>query len=183
MGEDVGAILDVIDGLQRRLLDLRRGVHRDIRARELTTGLSDLLTCHVGAQIMALPLRHVETVVMRCEVTKVPETPPWVLGMVDFHGDGMPVLDLRARLLGEVRDAEIEDMLVICSTEHGRVALAVQGVSEVRHGATLEVRDEVDHLAHASYVLGVTYVTGAQLLVLSVPQLVAGLSLPEEPTT
>lgn len=178
--QDVGDVLDLIDGLQRRLVELRRTVHRDLRGRELPQGTLDLLTCEIGDTPAALPLRSIEAVVMRCALTEVPQAPSWVAGMLDLHGEPVPALDLLSRLHGGSCEPRLSDVMIVCTDGTTRAALIVQAIGEVLRARTLDVGEHLDAIAHAPYVLGICRIDDGQRLVISVPQLLAALAMPDE---
>ena len=60
-------------------------------------GLVELVGFSLEGQRYALPLSVVRRVVFAVQVTLLPNAPGIVLGVVDFHGDVIPVLNVRRR--------------------------------------------------------------------------------------
>lgn len=58
-----------------------------------------LLVFHIGRDRYALRLRDIARVVPLMELKQLPLAPPYVAGLMDFHGTPVPVIDL-ARLAG-----------------------------------------------------------------------------------
>ena len=63
---------------------------------EPTTRL--LVVGRIGAQRYAWPASSVERVLPMAAVTHVADLPPGVAGLIDLHGDTLPVVDPRPRL-------------------------------------------------------------------------------------
>ncbi len=101
-----------------------------------------------------------------------------MLGLLDFHGATLPVIDVAARL-GAAQPPALSDMILVCSTGHRRVGLLVQSVSEVQRGTTTSACEPMHDVPHAPYIAGLARVADAVVPLLSVSQLVAGVADPE----
>lgn len=80
---------------------------------------------------LALPLSAVERVVRAVEVTPLPQAPPTTLGVINVHGQVVPVVDLRKLLGLRSRDVEPSDYLVIARISSRTMALLVDDVQSV----------------------------------------------------
>lgn len=178
--EDIAHVLATIDSLQRKLTELRKRIYRDIRTNELPRAHADLLSCRVGDSLVALPLERVQTVAQRCALTPIPEAPSWVAGLLDFHGDTVPVLDLRARLQGQPAAPALSDILILCRDEDRRAALLAQALGDVHLDAAIGAGEDLHEVPHGPYVMAVAHLGGTPAVVLSIPRLLAALDLPEE---
>jgi chemotaxis-related protein WspB len=58
-----------------------------------------VLVFHIGADRYGLRLRDIARVLPVADMKQVPLTPAWVAGVMDLHGQPMPVIDL-SRLAG-----------------------------------------------------------------------------------
>ncbi|HTH96661.1 MAG TPA: chemotaxis protein CheW [Stellaceae bacterium] len=68
-------------------------------AQEKPIGGDDkYLTLGIDREVFALPVEHVQEILDMCEISRLPYAPPYMAGMIDVRGRGVPVLDLRARL-------------------------------------------------------------------------------------
>ncbi|MCG3147873.1 MAG: Chemotaxis protein CheW [Verrucomicrobiae bacterium] len=76
-------------------------------------------------QRVALPLSVVERVVRAVEVTPLPIAWTIVLGAINFHGQILPVFNLRRRLRLPDREMELSDHIIIAKTARRLVALVV----------------------------------------------------------
>ena len=108
------------------------------------SGLQSLVLFRINDQRFALPLKSVERIIRAAAVTSVPETPPFVLGLINVNGQLVPVISLR-RCLG-LADHEIlpEDQFVLARTSKMTMALVVdevQGLSELDVAQTTVPRD------------------------------------------
>jgi len=56
------------------------------------------LIVRLKGQSFALPIREVRELIMKPQITAVPETPAFVRGVINIRGQVLPVIDLRQRL-------------------------------------------------------------------------------------
>ena len=76
----------------------------------------------VDDQIYALDIWEVERIVRAVKVKPLPEVPSYVAGVVDVHGQVLPVVDLRLRFDQPTRPVQIDDHFLIArSPTHGLV--------------------------------------------------------------
>jgi chemotaxis signal transduction protein len=90
-------------------------------------------------RIVALPLDRVtEVFQMVALASAMPGAPRYCIGVVDWHGQLVPVFDLAARLgLCDARDGEalVDGHVVLVEDSVGRVGYAVDEVRELSHVA------------------------------------------------
>jgi purine-binding chemotaxis protein CheW len=58
---------------------------------------SQYLTCGAGDEVFALAIAQVREVLDLCPISKVPNMPAFVRGMIDVRGRTVPVIDLRLK--------------------------------------------------------------------------------------
>lgn len=102
-----------------------------------------LLTFEVGASLYALPIAHVLEVAGVEEVRGIPTLPAATGGVVNLHGDALPVL--RRSALFEVSEAELPapaHLLVVAGRpeEPGRVGVPVDRVVGLVDGSGVASR-------------------------------------------
>jgi purine-binding chemotaxis protein CheW len=94
-------------------------------------GDNQLVVFSLEEQRYALHLNVVERIVRAVEVTALPKAPEIVLGIINFEGRIIPVLNVRKRLNFYEKEIGINDQLLIAQVKRGMVALQVDTVSDV----------------------------------------------------
>jgi purine-binding chemotaxis protein CheW len=56
------------------------------------------VTLGVDREVFGLPIALVREILDSCDISRLPQAPDYVLGMIDVRGEGVPVLDLRLKL-------------------------------------------------------------------------------------
>ncbi|MBT9259831.1 MAG: chemotaxis protein CheW [Clostridiales bacterium] len=94
-------------------------------------GQRQLVLFQVAGETYGLDIYQVREIIRVPEITRVPRTPPYLLGVINLRGGVIPVLDLRRRFHLPDRERH-EDQRIIVTEQHGTiVGMIVDGVSEV----------------------------------------------------
>ena len=143
-------------------------------------GLTHCVVFRAEKREYALPLRHVLHVLRMVAVTPVPEGPPWLLGVVNWHGRVIPVMDLRVRLGLPPLTVGLNTALILFQAEAGTAALAADEAVEVL-SVPLEAIDAPDTRLGQAHALSSTLRWGERLILMLDPaRLWAGpVTLPE----
>jgi purine-binding chemotaxis protein CheW len=125
----------------------------------------DFVRFSLGDLEFALALASVERIVRAVAVTSLPGAPAAVLGVVNVHGDVLPVADMRQRFGLERRPVHPDDHLVLARTARRRLALAVdeaRGIVQCDEDEIISADTVVPGLEH---VHGIARTSGALLLI------------------
>ena len=111
------------------------------------------------------------------EISLLPKTPEIVLGVVNYQGQIIPVLNIRRRFHLTEREPGVSDQLLVVRTSRRTVALVVDKVTGVEEVSATEA------IPHTSIVPGLEYLSGVVKLhdgMLFIHELDSFLSLQEE---
>jgi purine-binding chemotaxis protein CheW len=117
---------------------------------------NQLVAFIVDEQQYALALTTVQRVVQMVEITPLPKAPEVVLGVIDFHGTILPVMNMRKRFGRTAAEADLNDQLIVADTGGRMVALAVNSVTGVVERATEDVLEAEKVVPGVQYVDGMT---------------------------
>jgi purine-binding chemotaxis protein CheW len=106
-------------------------------------------------QRYALPLPAVDRVVRMVAITPLPNAPDIILGVVNFKGRVIPVVNVRRRFCLLERKIAISDQLVVAHTTRRPVALVVDAVLDVIACAEQTFITPENILPKVEYVEGV----------------------------
>jgi purine-binding chemotaxis protein CheW len=111
----------------------------------------------LGSEEYGLPLLTVREVLAQPEITPVPHTPAYFVGIMNLRGRVISVMDLRVKLGIKPANANADSVVVICQVGEYVVGITVDAVNSVMAPAAGEVSD-ADAIASKGtrdYVLGV----------------------------
>lgn len=108
--------------------------------------MDHILLFTLEQQYFAFDLATVERIIWAVETVPLPHSSSQILGMMDFQGHIIPVLNTR-RLFGKKeREIELNDQFIICHAHSRTLALWVDQVEGVIHPHDEAVEDRVlDH--------------------------------------
>jgi purine-binding chemotaxis protein CheW len=125
----------------------------------------------------ALYLSEVVKVERAVEITPLPKAPQVVSGVINYHGEIIPVIDIRKLFRLPQRDIHLEDQFIIAWTSRRRVVLAVDSVHGVYDLEQHQVRDAEESFPFTEYLSGVATIEHGIVLITDLEKF---LSLDEE---
>ena len=123
---------------------------------EKAASLIRLVLLTVDGQTYALPLAAVDRIVRMVEVTRLPEAPDVVEGVINIQGEVVPVVSIRRRLGLAHRAVVVSDSLVVARAHARRLAIiaeAVLGVVERSADDVVSTSDIAQGIQHIEGVL------------------------------
>lgn len=113
--------------------------------KSLPSSMFRLVVFSIGGQRYALHLPAVERILRMVEVSLLPKAPIIVLGVINFHGQIIPAIDIRRRFGHSPSHYGLTSCLLVARTKRRTLALPVDevlGVQEVP-SETVTVPDAV----------------------------------------
>ncbi len=89
------------------------------------------LTFWTDEQLYGIPIACVQQIVKFQEVTKIPETPHYVKGVINLRGLIIPIVDMRIRLGKEDSEYTERTCIIVTSMRDLAIGFIVEGVDEV----------------------------------------------------
>ena len=96
----------------------------------------EVVVCAVGREHFALPLESLAEIFKVSDITPLPLSPSYLVGVTNIHGNLASVLSL-GRILG-LDDTMEEGLLLILTPDHGGIALHVDTTTGFTSYITLE---------------------------------------------
>ena len=103
----------------------------------------------------ALPLERVERALRMVATVPLPEAPTWMLGVINMHGQVLPVLDLGQRFGRDAKEPHPSQRLLVVSQEPRNVALLVDDIESVLSAEEGRLEPPSGHLAGSRVLAGV----------------------------
>jgi len=125
----------------------------------------NIVLFNLDEQRYALYLAAVEQVIRAVEITPLPKSPDIVLGIINFYGSIMPVIDLRRRFRLPTREIELDDQFIIVQTSKRLVVLAADSVTGVLELECNNVIETKETFPYADYLSGITKIENNIVLI------------------
>jgi len=89
------------------------------------------LTFHLGKESYGIEIQYVTEIIVMQEITKVPDLPESIIGVVNLRGNVISVMDMRKRFHLESREIDDRTCIIVVNIEDIAVGLLVDTVNEV----------------------------------------------------
>lgn len=123
-------------------------------------------------------VRQVNSIERMEHITRVPNTPPFVKGVINLRGVVIPIVDLRKRFGIEEKDYNDSTRIIIVNVEDMEVGLIVDAANDVVDlpAGTIEPPPKVVGGVESKYLRGVAKLSNRLLILLNLDKVLS----PEE---
>jgi purine-binding chemotaxis protein CheW len=143
-------------------------------------GSNQVLTFTLGMETYGVDILRVQEIRGWAQVTRIPQSPPHVLGVLNLRGSIVPIVDLRMRFRLERAEYTAVTVIIVLSVEtaSGRrdLGVVVDGVSDVIDIKTTDLKPAPDLGSQASteFIQGLMTVGEHMVMLLDIDRLVGG---------
>lgn len=95
------------------------------------TDILQLVSFCIGSEEYGVDIHRVQEINRTMEVTRVPNSPPYVEGVINLRGRVIPVIDLRARFGMSKKEWDKDTRIVVVEIQGVTVGFVVDSVNEV----------------------------------------------------
>jgi purine-binding chemotaxis protein CheW len=137
--------------------------------------LLQLVTFNIGEEEFGIDILKVQEIIRTMAITKVPNSPPHVEGVINLRGKVIPVINLRSRFDMEYRPHDNQTRIIVLEIHGMIVGFVVDGVSEVLRiqSNTVEPPPPVVAGVESEYIKGVGKLDDQLLILLDLDKLVS----------
>jgi|GEM_PF-60205 len=89
------------------------------------------LSFRIGKEDYGIEIKYVTEIIVMQKVTEVPDTPPYIKGVINLRGKVIPVMDVRMRFKLEKREYDERTCIIVVDVDEIAVGLIVDTVNEV----------------------------------------------------
>jgi purine-binding chemotaxis protein CheW len=141
------------------------------------------LTFALAREEFGLEILKVREIIGYIDVTAVPQTPPYVKGVINLRGQVIPVIDLRAKF--GMQTAEVTDqtcIIVVETAQRGRTfstGITVDRVQEVLDiaGGDIEDAPQFGASVDTEFILGMGKIGDKVKILLDIDRVLAGTDI------
>jgi len=116
-----------------------------------------LVSFNIGSEEFGVDILKVQEINRMVEITKVPQAPHYVEGVINLRGKVIPIIDLRKRFNLELKEYDKNTRIVVVDIGGNIMGMIVDAVSEVLRldAGTIEPPPEIVTGINAEYIRGV----------------------------
>ncbi len=143
-------------------------------------GSNQVLTFTLGMETYGVDILRVQEIRGWSPVTRVPQSPPHVLGVLNLRGSIVPIVDLRMRFRLEQAEYNALTVIIVLSVEtaHGRrdLGVVVDGVSDVIdiNPADIKPAPDLGSQVNTEFIHGLLTLSENMIMLLDIDSLIGG---------
>jgi purine-binding chemotaxis protein CheW len=135
--------------------------------------LLQLVRFVVGEEEFAVPILSVQEINRMMQITRVPQSPSFVEGVINLRGRIIPVADLRKRFGMEAKDRNSESRIIVVEVEERTLGFVVDRVQEVLrvNKSIVDSAPEMVTSIDSAYIEGIAKLDDRLLILLDLTRL------------
>lgn len=136
--------------------------------------LLQLVSFKIGSEEFGVDILKVQEINRMVEITKVPQAPHYVEGVINLRGKVIPIVDLRKRFNLELKEYDKNTRIVVVDIGGNIMGLVVDSVSEVLRlpSSTIEPAPEIVTGINSEYIKGVAKLEDRLLIFLDLSKVI-----------
>lgn len=95
-------------------------------------GVVQYIKVEMGVETFGIDISYVDNIVRMQHITRVPDTPAYIKGVINLRGEIIPIMNLRLKMgLEEIEETKATRIIIIKMEQVGKLGLIVDCVKEV----------------------------------------------------
>jgi len=133
-----------------------------------------LVSFNIGTEEFGVDILKVQEINRMVEITRVPQAPNYVEGVINLRGKVVPIVDLRKRFNLELKEYDKNTRIVVVNIGGNIMGMIVDSVSEVLRlsANTIEPPPDIVTGVNAEYIKGVAKLEDRLLIFLDLSRVV-----------
>lgn len=142
---------------------------KNVRPPEHREEFLQLVSFNVAKEEYGVPILKVQEIIRMPGFTRVPNSPPFVEGVINLRGKVIPVISLRKRFGLDPQPHNRQSRIVVAEVSGAIIGFVVDSVSEVLRISPAEI-EPAPRLgnSHQEFIAGVVKLDGGLLILLDV---------------
>lgn len=138
-----------------------------------------LVSFNIGSEEFGVDILKVQEINRMVDITKVPQAPRYVEGVINLRGKVIPIVDLRKRFGLEIREHDKNTRIVVVDIDGSIIGMIVDAVSEVLRlpADTIEPPPNLVTGVNSEFIKGVAKLEDRLLIFLDLSKVVDATEL------
>ena len=134
-----------------------------------------IIVFRLGSNKFGLSLEQVYEVVQMVAVTKIPDSPQWIGGVISVHGQVVPIIDLRTRFNLLPQEIKLNTPIILTNFKKRIVGLIVDEMVGVMSFSSLSMTPPKEIEIEAAYIKSFANEGQELVMVLDMENVVEGI--------
>jgi purine-binding chemotaxis protein CheW len=145
----------------------------------VSTGTMQLVSFHLADETFGVEITKVREINLMCDITHVPQSPPFVKGLINLRSNVIPVVDLRTLFGLPENELDSDSRIMVMQVGPRIIGIIVDGVDEVLRISNKDIAPApatVSGLGN-EYLEGLVRLEERLLILLDIEKVLGGESL------
>ena len=95
-------------------------------------GVVQYIKVEMGVETFGIDISYVDNIVRMQHITRVPDTPNFIKGVINLRGEIVPIMNLRLKMgLEEIEETKATRIIIIKMDQIGKIGLIVDCVKKI----------------------------------------------------
>jgi purine-binding chemotaxis protein CheW len=128
-----------------------------------------ILIFSINSEYYATSIMEVERILEYEKSTKIPDSPPFVEGVINYEGKILPVIALSKRFNLPLSEVQEGSKIIVAKQNHSKIGIIVDFVSEVKDVKMDSIEDSPEIISGISrrYIKGLIKIDGRIIIYLN----------------
>ena len=147
--------------------------NKESGSNDTTNDLLQLVGFRLGNEEYGIDILKVQEINRIADITRIPQSPDFVEGVINLRGNVIPIIDLRKRFNMPEREHDRQTRIVVGEIDGRTVGLVVDAVSEVIRlpANTIEPAPKIVSKDQADYITGIGKLDDRLLMLLDIDKI------------
>jgi purine-binding chemotaxis protein CheW len=132
------------------------------------------VTFYLDKELYGINISQVKEVINMTEITSVPKSLDFVVGMINLRGQVLPVIDLRKRLSLKEKQYTKFSRIVIAELNHKNIGMIVDKVDKVQRVQKNSTKKDIHFFTDidADYIDSIAYIDEHVMIIINLESLI-----------
>ncbi len=143
-------------------------------------GSLQLVSFRLGQEEYGIEITKVQEIILMGEITRVPQTPPYIKGLINLRSTVIPIVDLRLRFGLPPQEPTEETRIMVVNVNGKIIGIIVDAVSEVLRISKEQIAPPPPTVAGLGreYLTGLVKLENRLLILLDIEKLLGAEQIP-----
>ena len=153
----------------------RTGTVDGARHRAATTNVSQVVSFHLANEEYGVDIMRAQEIIMPGQITRMPEVPDYICGLINLRGHVIPIVDLRKRFGLPAKENDEHTRIIVVNVNARTIGIVVDAVTEVLRISGDQIEPPPSSIAGIDhdYIRGLVKLENKLLILLNIERILS----------